>query len=191
MTSEYGKGRYCPPAGSPLLKYVKKDAKAEGPACLHLDDLNRVLAKSHDFAELTEAWKGWHEISVPMKDKFVRYVNLANKGAREIGFDDVGALWRAGYDMPPADFEADIERLWRDVKPLYDELHCYVRSQLQAKYGKDKVPDRAPIPGPAARQHVGAGVGQPLRHGRAVPEGAVARRRRQAQGEAHDDPRRW
>jgi peptidyl-dipeptidase A len=146
MTSEYGKGRYCPPAGSPLLKYVKRDPKAEGPVCLHLDDLDRVLARSHDFAELTEAWKGWHEISVPMKDRFVRYVDLANKGAREIGFDDVGALWRAGYDMPPADFEADIERLWKEVKPLYDELHCYVRSQLQAKYGKDRVPDRAPIP---------------------------------------------
>ena len=63
-----------------------------------------------------------------------------------MGFDDVGALWRAGYDMPPADFEADIERLWSDVKPLYDELHCYVRSPLQKTYGKDKVPDHAPIP---------------------------------------------
>ena len=98
-----------------------------------------------------------------MKDKYVRYVDLANKGAREIGFDDVGALWRAGYDMPPAEFEADIERLWGQVKPLYDELHCYVRAELQAKYGKDKVPDHRPDPGAAARQHVGAGVGEHLR----------------------------
>jgi len=136
MTATYGKGVYCPPPASPLA----------GKVCLHLDDLSRVLAKSHDFAELTEAWKGWHEIAPPMKDKFTRYVDLANKGTREIGFDDLGALWRAGYDMPPAEFEADIERLWGDVKPLYDELHCYVRGQLQKKYGKDKVPDHAPIP---------------------------------------------
>ncbi len=148
MTGSYGKGQYCPAPGSPLFKYaVKAQAKSKGAApCLHLEDLSRVLAKSRDFAELVEAWRGWHATAAPMKEKYARYVELANEGAKEIGFDDVGALWRAGYDMPPADFEADIERLWSDVKPLYDELHCYVRARLQAKYGKDKVPDHAPIP---------------------------------------------
>ncbi len=141
MTSMYGKGKYCPPNGSPLLKYREK-----GEACLTLDDLSRVLSKSRDFAELVEAWRGWHQNGAPMRERFSRYVTLANEGAREIGFADVGALWRSGYDMSAADFEADIERLWTDVKPLYDELHCYVRGKLQAKYGKDKVPDHAPIP---------------------------------------------
>jgi peptidyl-dipeptidase A len=148
MTGSYGKGQYCPAPGSPLFKYaVTAQAKAKSSApCLHLEDLSRVLAKSRDFAELVEAWRGWHATAEPMKAKYARYVELANQGAKEIGFDDVGALWRAGYDMPPADFEADIERLWGDVKPLYDELHCYVRARLQAKYGKDRVPDHAPIP---------------------------------------------
>ena len=153
MTSAYGKGQYCPPPGSPLLKYVAAAAKKPadptatgGVGCLHLDTLSRVLARSRSFDELVEAWRGWHAIAAPMKDKFARYVELADQGAREIGFADVGALWRAGYDMPSADFEADIERLWRDVKPLYDALHCYVRSKLQARYGKERVPDHAPIP---------------------------------------------
>jgi peptidyl-dipeptidase A len=147
MGGEYGKGTYCPTAGSPLLKYAKKDkADAGKPVCLHLDDLSRVLAKSHSDAELTDAWKGWHAIAQPMKSQYARWVELSNQGARELGFDDVGAMWRAGYDMSPADFEADVERLWNDVKPLYDALHCYVRSQLQKTYGKDKVADHAPIP---------------------------------------------
>ncbi len=148
MGGEYAKGTYCPPAGSPLLKYAKKDKAADPtkPVCMHLDDLSRVLAKSRNDAELTEAWKGWHAISVPMKDKYARWVELSNAGAQELGFADVGAMWRAGYDMSPADFEADVERLWTDVKPLYDALHCYVRSQLQKAYGKDKVADHAPIP---------------------------------------------
>jgi peptidyl-dipeptidase A len=148
LGGEYAKGTYCPPAGSPLLKYVKKDAGAAPgkPACLHLDDLSRVLAKSRSDAELTEAWKGWHAIAVPMKSQYARWTELANQGAKELGFDDVGAMWRAGYDMTPAEFEADVERLWKDVKPLYDALHCYVRSQLQKTYGKDKVADHAPIP---------------------------------------------
>jgi peptidyl-dipeptidase A len=148
MTGAYGKGRYCPPAGSPLLRVqsARGAAGAKSPSCLRLDALSRILATSRDYAELVEAWAGWHAIAAPMKEKYARYVALANEGAREIGFDDVGALWRAGYDMPPADFEADVERLWRDVKPLYDDLHCFVRARLQARYGKDKVPDHGLIP---------------------------------------------
>jgi peptidyl-dipeptidase A len=154
MTGAYGKGRYCPPPGSPLLKYVKVEpSKGAAPGaldprarCLRLDELSRVLARSRDFVELAEAWRGWHAMAAPIKDKYGRYVELANEGAREIGYDDVGALWRSGYDMPPADFEADVERLWSEVKPLYDDLHCFVRARLQTRYGKDRVPDRAPIP---------------------------------------------
>jgi peptidyl-dipeptidase A len=142
MTSMYGKGRYCPPdAKSPLLRHAKDK-------CLRIGELSRVLAMSRDFGELVEAWRGWHSIAVPMRDRYARYVELANEGAREIGFDDVGALWRAGYDMPPADFEADVDRLWSAVRPLYEALHCYVRAKLQGAYGKEKVPDHAPIPAP-------------------------------------------
>jgi peptidyl-dipeptidase A len=144
MTSTYGKGQYCPPEKSPLLRFAKS-AKTK---CLRLGDLSRVLATSRDFGELVEAWRGWHAIAVPMKDRYARYVELANTGAKEIGFDDVGALWRAAYDMPSADFEADVERLWGDVKPLYEALHCFVRAKLQTRYGKDKVPDHSPIPAP-------------------------------------------
>jgi peptidyl-dipeptidase A len=144
MTALYGKGEYCPPAGS---KLAQPGGDPKKPKCLKLDDLSRILKKSRNYDELLEAWKGWHAISQqPMKDKFARYAKLGNKGSKEIGFADMGALWKSGYDMTPEDFEADIERLWQDVKPLYEDLHCYVRKKLRAKYGKDKIPDKAPIP---------------------------------------------
>ena len=143
MSAAYGKGKYCPPASSPLVKYVEKDASDK---CLRLGDLSRVLKKSRVESELREAWTGWHAVSPGYKDKFVRYAELGNKGAREIGFDDMGALWKSGYDMTPAAFEADIERLWQGVKPLYDELHCYAGKRLRAKYGKEVVPVHKPIP---------------------------------------------
>jgi peptidyl-dipeptidase A len=76
----------------------------------------------------------------------VRYVELGNEGAREIGFSDMGALWRSGYDMTPSELEADTERLWQEVRPLYDALHCYVRGALRKKYGKEKIGEKAPIP---------------------------------------------
>ncbi len=132
MTSTYGKGKYCP--------------KRLNGNCLTLDELSKTLAKSRNYDELLEAWTGWHAIAPPMKDKFARYAELGNKGAREIGYADMGELWRAGYDMSGADFEADIERLWQETKPFYDELHCYARAKLRGKYGKDKIGDRAPIP---------------------------------------------
>jgi peptidyl-dipeptidase A len=137
MTGAYGKAKYCPPR----LAKEKPDKQ-----CLTLPELSKIIAKSRNYDELLEAWTGWHSTSPPIKDKYTRYVELGNKGAKEIGFSDMGAMWRAGYDMPPAEFEADIERLWQEVKPLYDELHCYVRGKLREKYGADKVPEHAPIP---------------------------------------------
>ena len=74
MTSTYGKGQYCPKQG-PLAK-LAKDGQ-----CLHLDDLSKVIAKSHNYDELLEAWSGWHAMAPQMKDKFARYVELGNKGS--------------------------------------------------------------------------------------------------------------
>ena len=47
------------------------------------------------------AWEGWHAIAPPMRQRYARMVVLANQGAREMGFADVGAMWRSNYDMPP------------------------------------------------------------------------------------------
>ena len=62
-------------------------------------------------------------------------MELANKGARELGFRDTGAMWRAKYDMPPDAFAKEMDRLWEQVRPLYLSLHAYVRAKLREKYG--------------------------------------------------------
>ena len=131
MTSMYGAGKWCP----------------KGPdSCQNIDDISKTLATSRDYDVELEAWKGWHTISPPMRKDYQRFVELANEGARSLGFKDLGEYWRAGYDMSPADFEKETDRLWAQVKPLYDGLHCYARSKLQEKYGKARVPDGKPIP---------------------------------------------
>jgi peptidyl-dipeptidase A len=130
MQSMYGKGKYCPP-------------RLKGK-CLSLGDLEKTMATSRKYDELLDAWTGWHSIAPPMRGTYARYVELGNKGAREIGFADMGALWKSGYDMPPAQFEAETERLWQEVKPLYEKLHCYVRTELRKAYPaigpKDPIP---------------------------------------------------
>ena len=103
----YGKGKYC--------KQV--DGKEK---CFSLNDLSRIMATSTNPDELLDAWVGWHKISVPMKDKYARFVQLSNKGATELGFKDTGAMWRSNYDMSPDEFSAEVERLWRQVEQSID-----------------------------------------------------------------------
>jgi peptidyl-dipeptidase A len=130
MEGTYGKGKYCP----------------SGPAsCKDLEDLSKILAESRDPKQLLEAWTGWHAIARPMRKDFTRYVELANKGAQQLGFKDNGAMWRAKYDMPPDAFSGELDRLWDQVRPLYLSLHAYVRTRLREKYG-DAVPASGPIP---------------------------------------------
>jgi len=128
----YGKGKYCP-AATPNT-------------CQDIGDLSKTLAEKRDAAALLEAWQGWHAIAPPMRPKFVRYVELANRGAKEMGYADVGAMWRSKYDMTPDAFAADLERLWGQVKPLYEALHAYVRTRLGDTYGTSLVPPDGPIP---------------------------------------------
>ncbi len=130
MEAVYGRGRYCPP----------------GKPCQTLDDLTRLMATNRDPKTLLEAWEGWHAIAPPLKEPYARFVQLGNQGAKELGFADLGAFWRAGYDMPPDDFAQEVDRLWTQVKPLYDQLHAHVRRRLGERYGTDVVPQDGPIP---------------------------------------------
>src|SRR5690606_28086152 len=81
----------------------------------------------------------------PMKEDYAAYVELMNQGARELGFADTGALWRANYDMDPEAFKALTEKLWQEVEPLYEQLHCYTRGKLNEKYGDEVQPASGPI----------------------------------------------
>lgn len=134
LTGTYGKSKYCP-----------KDGPFAGK-CLGQTEMERAMATTKDPAVLLDLWVGWHAIAPPMRDRYTRFVELANKGAREMGFSDMGALWRSNYDMAPDQFAAEIERLWEQVRPLYLSLHAYVRSQLVKKYGPQAVPPKGPIP---------------------------------------------
>jgi len=126
----YGAGQYC-----------RSDND-----CISGSDLEQLMADARDYDELLDYWKGWRTISPPMRDKYERFVELANEGASELGYENLGEMWRANYDMSPAEFQAESTKLWDQVKPLYDELHCHVRAKLGEVYGPDKVPQDGPIP---------------------------------------------
>jgi peptidyl-dipeptidase A len=126
----YGKGTYCYSNGN----------------CLDLPHLGDIMAESRDPVALLEAWDGWRKVSMPMKGLYARQVELANEGAAELGFADLGTMWRSAYDMPPEDFPAELDRLWGEVRPLYEALHCHARAKLGEQYGTELVPPEGPIP---------------------------------------------
>lgn len=110
-----------------------------------LDEANILIAESRDPAETKALYEGWRTVSPQMAPDYARMVEIASEGARELGFADTGAMWRAGYDMDPDAFAAETDRLWEQVKPFYENLHCYVRGRLNAKYGDAVQPDEGPI----------------------------------------------
>ena len=124
----YGKGKYC-----------FKDGR-----CLSQPELSAIMADSKDPDELLEVWQGWREIAKPMRPLFEREVELANEGAIDLGYADLSELWRSNYDMKPDEFSTELDRLWGQVKPLYDSLHCYVRGELNEQYGEDIAPTLCP-----------------------------------------------
>ncbi len=133
MTSTYGKG-VC----------TTKDGKQ---SCEDVELFSKQLQKNHNPAELLKTWKTWHDsVGRAERDLFVKYVGLANAGAKAIGFKDVADLWQSNYDMPADKFAPEVDRLWNQVKPLYTQLHCYARRKLNQQYGDKIVPKTGPIP---------------------------------------------
>jgi peptidyl-dipeptidase A len=132
MASIYGKGKVCDAAGA---------------NCQSLDALSKTLQTTRDPNAALAAWKGWHDtVGHQERDLFAKYVGLANEGAKAIGFSDVAAMWKSAYDMPADQFEAETDRLFNQLKPLYTQLHCYARGKLNGIYGDAVVSKTGPMP---------------------------------------------
>jgi peptidyl-dipeptidase A len=130
MEGQYGSGKYC---------------NANG-VCRELQELESVLAESRDYDELLDVWQGWRQVSPPYRASYQRFVEIANLGAQDFGYKNLAELWQGGYDMDSNTFTIESRRLWDEVKPLYEELHCHVRAKLSENYGADKVALDGPIP---------------------------------------------
>jgi peptidyl-dipeptidase A len=141
LESDYGRGRYC--RHGTLGSEVSTTADS---TCFQINELSTALAESRDPRVLLDAWRGWHAIAPPMRERYARFVELSNEGARTLGFDDLGTMWRSAYDMPPDTFSADVDRLWKQVEPLYVALHAFVRTRLNARYGDSIVTRDGLIP---------------------------------------------
>ncbi|MDO6712237.1 M2 family metallopeptidase [Aliiglaciecola sp. 2_MG-2023] len=126
----YGAGKYC---------------RTEDE-CFSLPEMSNIMATERDPKLLLEMWEGWRQVSPPMKALYAEQTELANLGAQELGKKDLSEQWRGSYDMEADAFGQELDRLWGQVKPFYEALHCHVRAELGEKYGEDIVPQNEPIP---------------------------------------------
>jgi peptidyl-dipeptidase A len=111
-----------------------------GDKTYDLQTAENVIDTSRDPAELKAVWEGWQTIAVPMRDRYARLVEIANEGARELGFTDLAEMWLSRYEMSPEAMETEVDRLWEEVRPLYEALHCHVRARLNEHYGDEVQP---------------------------------------------------
>ena len=130
LEAMYGSGEHC----------------YEDGTCYDLEAFESIIDNSRDPEELLRAWQGWHEIGKPMRPMYMRMVDIGNQGSRDLGYEGLSDLWFSKYDMPADDFLNEIDRVWEEVKPLYDALHCHVRAKLNEHYGDDVVPESGPLP---------------------------------------------
>ena len=130
LEAMYGSGEYC----------------FDGEECYDLEAFESIIDNSRDPKELLRAWEGWHEIGKPMKPMYMRMVDIGNQGSVDLGYEGLSDLWFSKYDMPAEDFLDDTDRVWSEVKPLYDALHCHVRAKLNEHYGDEVISETGPLP---------------------------------------------
>ena len=130
LEAMYGSGEHCYEDGS----------------CYDLEAFESIIDNSRDPEELLKAWQGWHEIGKPMKSMYMRMVDIGNQGSKDLGYQGLSDLWFSKYDMPADEFLNETDRVWEEVKPLYDALHCHVRAKLNEHYGDNVVSESGPLP---------------------------------------------
>ena len=130
LEAMYGSGEYC----------------FEDNDCYDLEAFESIIDKSRDPDELLKAWSGWHEVGKPMRPMYMRMVEIGNQGSKDLGFSDLSDLWFSKYDMPAEEFLSETDRVWDEVRPLYDALHCHVRAELNEHYGDEVVSSSGSLP---------------------------------------------
>ena len=129
-----------------LQSSYAKGRASLGGRVLPGDEAEALMQTTRDPAKLAQIWQSWHETTGrPMRADYQRMAEISNTGAKELGFADTGAMWRSRFDMTPQEFEATYDRLLTELKPLYDDMHCYVRTRLNQKYGDSVQPAAGPI----------------------------------------------
>lgn len=105
--------------------------------------LDEIMATSTDYNRRLWAWEGWRaEVGKQLRPLYEEYVVLKNEMARANNYEDYGDYWRGdyeaegveGYNYNRNQLIEDVENTFKEIKPLYEQLHAYVRTKLMEVY---------------------------------------------------------
>ncbi|KAM6291936.1 angiotensin-converting enzyme 2 [Porphyrio hochstetteri] len=128
----------------------------EPSECLVLEPgLDIIMANSTDYHERLWAWEGWRaNVGRMMRPLYEEYVDLKNEIATLNNYSDYGDYWRANYEADyPENYKysrdqliKDVEKTFEQIKPLYQQLHAYVRHRLEQFYGPEFISSTGCLP---------------------------------------------
>lgn len=100
------------------------------------NEMDDLLKSSRDLAERLRVWEASKEIGPVLKPGLVRLRDLRNRVARAMGHRSYFDLQVADYGMTAEEMMAMLEGWIREIRPLYQQLHCYAKHELAARYGQ-------------------------------------------------------
>ena len=99
------------------------------------NELDELLLTSQDLAVRRAVWECSKAVGPRLKDGLVKLQGLRNMTAREMGYSSFFALETADYDLDSDEMIRLMDDLITGIMPLYEQLHCWVRHELAARYG--------------------------------------------------------
>ena len=109
---------------------------ATNPEPITANQIDDILSTSTNLAERLAVWKASKESGVALKPGLIRLRDLRNRVAREMSFSSFFDLHVADFGMSVPEMKALTEKLVRDTRPFYEQLHCWARHTLAARYGQ-------------------------------------------------------
>ncbi|HOX25407.1 MAG TPA: M2 family metallopeptidase [Candidatus Krumholzibacteria bacterium] len=105
------------------------------------NEIDRLLLESRDLAERRAVWECSKLVGPPLKDGLAELQTLRNAVAEKMDYSSFFALECADYGLTSAEMMMLMDDLLAGIQPLYEQLHCWVRHELAARYG-EPVPPR-------------------------------------------------
>jgi peptidyl-dipeptidase A len=108
-----------------------------------VNEIDNLLSTNRNLAERKAVWEASKESGVALKPGLMKLQKLRNGVAKELGYHDYFALQVAGYGMTTEEMVALQDNFMREMRPLYLQLHTWVKYELAKKYNQP-VPKRIP-----------------------------------------------
>ncbi|EEC03200.1 angiotensin-converting enzyme, putative, partial [Ixodes scapularis] len=95
--------------------------------------LVQIMSISENYEERRYYWQQWRRVAVePSRKQFLDLLQLLDVEAKLNGFNSTTEYWIYEYEWET--FHGDLESLWELTKPLYEQLHAFLRNGLVLKY---------------------------------------------------------